>query len=339
MKRLQILLILTLLSCRDQTQLVAVPPCEPHEEVCDGVDNNCNGKIDENLTQNCASECGPGKMVCRSGEWTTCDAPLPKTEVCNGKDDNCDGRVDEEELIGISPCYPGSQSDLLHGECRFGVSRCIGGAFVCQGAVTPTPEACDGKDNNCDGQIDEGSSGGLDLVFAVDYSGSMSDKIDDLRTVTSGWASKYTSRPDLKMALIGVPSPTGQDGVATLMKDISSPNVFVAELNSHTLASAGGQEPTIDVIYQLAQTSNPLQLHWTSGSRRAVVIFTDEEPQSYLSPIVTETQAKNLANSNSLRVFVFTSSPSWYYWNPRPFSQSAALESALDDVVQQGSCQ
>jgi hypothetical protein len=200
-------------------------------------------------------------------------------------------------------------------------------------------EDCNGKDDDCDGATDEGTSGSLDLVFAVDYSGSMTTSIAQLRAVTAGWASRYATRTDLKMALVGIPSDDiSKDGEVTVIQDLSSPTDFATALNLHQTASGGGEEPSLDAIYQIAQTSNPLNIHWTSGSRHALVIYTDEMPQSYLSPVVSESDAKNLASTNGLRVFVFTSDPSWYNWNPRPFSQSATLESNLDDVVQQGSC-
>ncbi|MEM7156697.1 MAG: MopE-related protein [Myxococcota bacterium] len=56
--------------------------CDGHQptlETCNGVDDNCNGVVDEGLLNACG-ECGP--------------VPL---EVCNGVDDDCDGLVDEDE--------------------------------------------------------------------------------------------------------------------------------------------------------------------------------------------------------------------------------------------------
>lgn len=325
------------LSCRSE-HLVQVPPCEPQEEVCDGSDNDCDGQVDEYLFERCDSACGAGQIKCTAGKWSECNAPLPKPETCNGKDDDCDGLTDEDEEVGVTPCYPGNQSDLAHGECRFGVNRCIGGGWVCQGAVTPHPEDCNGKDDDCDGQVDEGSTGGLDLVFAVDYSGSMTDKIDSLRAVTAGWASKYASRADLRMALVGIPSDTDQTGHVTVMLDLSTPPAFATELNKHTQCNGSGNEASLDAVWQLAIAGNPLGLHWTSGNRRALVIYTDEPPQSYLNPVITQQAAQQIAQADGLRVFVFTSDPSWYGWGSRPFSASVQLEADLDDVVQQGSC-
>jgi hypothetical protein len=97
----------------------------PTEEICDGLDNDCDDKIDKNpngevLSKDCYSgniietqypnsRCKAGKYECKSGNYdeTNCiNEVLPlDIEVCgNSIDDNCDGRVDEDCVAPIVTC-------------------------------------------------------------------------------------------------------------------------------------------------------------------------------------------------------------------------------------------
>ena len=88
-----------------------------------------------------------GQRTCTWWDLSECDAPLPGPEECNGADDDCDGSVDEE--LGGTDCFVLN----VWGTCP-GVGLCQDGVSVCDGKE-PAEEACDGGDNDCDGQTDE----------------------------------------------------------------------------------------------------------------------------------------------------------------------------------------
>lgn len=334
-------LSLLLLACHEQ-KLVQVPPCEPSEEVCDGRDNDCDGEVDEWVSRDCSNQCESGYQWCRNGRWEQCSARVPRPEICDLVDNDCDGMVDEG--LAVTPCYRLGldHPSLQYGACHPGSQRCVYGKEQCVNDQVPAMETCNGLDDNCDGRVDEGTGGStLDLVFAVDYSGSMAPVIRDLITATSSWASKYASRQDIKIALVGIPrdDPAG-DCRTTVMLNFSTPADFAAELARHPSAIGGGIEPQLDAIYMTAIPQNPLNLRWTPGSNHAIVVYTDEMPQTYGNPmVVTNQMAWTAAVDNGLRTFVFTSDSDWQSWSPRPLNLPAnVLETELDKVIEEAAC-
>ncbi|MBK8695777.1 MAG: putative metal-binding motif-containing protein [Deltaproteobacteria bacterium] len=71
-------------------------------EICNGRDDNCNDRVDEDFRGGpCGTGlpgvCAPGTNTCTAGRLTCVPtvAPSTRAETCNGIDDDCDGDIDE----------------------------------------------------------------------------------------------------------------------------------------------------------------------------------------------------------------------------------------------------
>jgi hypothetical protein len=152
----------TVPGCLNGAPNTCTPLPNASAEICDNVDNNCNGSVNEGnpggglaCSTGSLGVCGAGTTSCQNGAIACVQNVLPSAESCDGLDNNCNGSVDEGNPGGGLACVTGSP-----GVCAAGTTACSGGGLVCNQNVLPSVEVCDGLDNNCNGSADEGNPGG-----------------------------------------------------------------------------------------------------------------------------------------------------------------------------------
>jgi hypothetical protein len=156
-------------------------------EACDGLDNDCNGIVDDGFNfTNDPANCGGCNVACNfpfatgscvnsvcvqgaclpgfydrdpqiPGCETACQKSNGGVEICDGQDNDCNGVVDDNPQAATIACRN-------QGVCAGITPKCMGAAgWVCTYPATfqdveDATKTCDGLDNDCDGKVDEAFS-------------------------------------------------------------------------------------------------------------------------------------------------------------------------------------
>jgi hypothetical protein len=256
------------------------------------------------------------------------------TEKCNNFDDDCDKEIDE----GLyTACYTGPEGTLMVGICIPGEMTCEAGtwgnyseeedfiAYYCKDEIVPQEEICNGIDDDCDGITDWGEEmKETDVLFIVDWSGSMGDEMDAVMIALNQFAQNFSDEEVIKWAFMRGPVavlPSASKERLELQQDLVGFSDYLSSLagmDTSMQSMSTAFEMLLDAIYiavhnitstlpkaisdfiwigqnpgvgpNVIESSPPLQnfdISWRSGADRIIIVFSDEALQSYMIPELT----------------------------------------------------
>ena len=366
--------------------------CGQGYKTCECVDTECTTLI---MTE-CYAMC---YWIPPTDPADICDPLVGMTlsnEKCNNFDDNCNQEIDEDLYAS---CYTGPEGTLMVGICIPGEMTCDKGSwgnydededfvpFYCEGEIVPQEEICNGLDDNCDGITDWGEEmKETDVLFIVDWSGSMGDEMSAVMIALNQFAQSFSDEEVIKWAFMRGPvavPPSIYDERLELQQDLTGFTDFLSSLASMDTSSQSmstSLEMILDAIYlsvhNLTTTlSHPIasmqwagagtqagfggkvvesvpelqnfSVSWRPSADRIIIVFTDEAPQSYLIPKLSVGDTKSaVAGTPQLKLYTFSKTSwssqwediaiagngEWYKLTNNPTEMYASLMDILDDI-------
>ena len=337
----------TLFPCQESPLL-----CGQGFKTCECLDPECKTIV----TTECFAPCY--WLAQPPGSDPLCD-PLVGMELqqekCNNFDDNCNQLIDENIFSG---CYTGPEGTIGVGICSPGEMTCDAGTWghyndntglftpnFCKGEVTPQTEICDGVDNDCDGITDYGKDlQDTDILFILDWSGSMSDEINAVLIALNQFAATYSDETVLQWGTILGPrdEPNGYDDILELYHNMSGFSDFLNAMGSLAIWSLnGGSEMLLDAIYLAVQNitatlpipiadldwshysvaesiphHDDFKVEWRPTAEKIIIVFTDEDPQSYMKTtdgfnLMMNHVMQAAQGTPKLKIYVFSTNVMW----------------------------
>ena len=226
-------------------------------ELCNGVDDDCDGVIDNGVAapDNCAKlgECagtkpnceGKGGWVCHYAAMVSTNAQgqiIPETN-CDDRDNDCNGRTDDFFPNRNKGCTSGAGACVAEGKQVCNPAR---DALVCN-APTPSPgsvELCNGIDDDCDGKTDNGAE---DAWVAISVNG-----------VTKQIYQYEASHPDANASSIGALTNRACSAPTRM------PWINVTYTEAQTACTDAGARLCTELEWQAAcESSKPLACVWS----------------------------------------------------------------------------
>ena len=282
-------------------------------------------------------------------------------EKCNNFDDNCNQLIDE----GLNAqCYTGPEGTIMVGMCMPGEMTCDAGTwgnynenesfipYYCKDEIVPQEEICNGLDDDCDGIADWGGEmKETDVLFIVDWSGSMGDEMSAVMIALNQFAQNFSDEDVIKWAFMRGPVavlPSTHDERLELVQDLigfSDYLTSLAGMDTSTQSMSTAYEMLLDAIYisvhnitatlphpmanlswpgassvgtSVIESEPPLQnfdISWRAGADRIIIVFSDEVPQSYLVPTLSVEEVKTaVAGTPQLKLYTFSRTAGSIQW-------------------------
>jgi hypothetical protein len=285
-------------------------------------------------------------------------------EKCNNFDDNCNQKIDEDLY---NACYTGPEGTLMVGICIPGEMTCETGTwghyddnenfipYYCKDEIVPQEEICNGLDDDCDGIADWGEEmKDTDVLFIVDWSGSMGDEMSAVMIALNQFAQNFSDEDVIKWAFMRGPVavlPSVHDERLELIQDLIGFSDYLASLagmDTSTQSMSTAHEMLLDAIYisvhnitatlpqpmtnfqwsgvattpgvgtSVVESSPPLQnfdISWRPGADRIIIVFSDEMPQSYLNPQLGVEEIKTaVSGTPQLKLYTFSRTSGSAQW-------------------------